>query len=68
MANRKMALAQDVHLTIWPKTIGAAMNGLPAPKKNHIACSSCSTCESGAGQKKPLQKPDPRSAEEAAPA
>ena len=47
MANRKMALAQDVHLTIWPKTIGAAMNGLPAPKKNHIACSSCSTCESG---------------------
>ena len=35
-ATRSSVLAQDVHLTSCPRTIGTAMNGLPAPRKNHV--------------------------------
>ena len=57
-ATRSSVLAQDVHLTSCPRTIGAAMNGLPAPKKNHVDWTSCARCEIGvwAESTKPLAR------------
>ena len=46
-ATRSSVLAQDVHLTSCPRTIGAAMNGLPAPRKNHVDWTSCVRCDMG---------------------